>query len=237
MAMASVQTHLVDRDAGLLKLLDPPLVHATPSAGYIQAYPPGVRENGGQYSHAAAWGAMAFARLGDGQQAWRAWRSVSPAHRHQRDVVDAAAGVPSQAGGGPPRRVPYGLEPYAVAGDVYADGPWPGRGGWSWYTGAAGWLYRAAVESLLGMQREGSRVRFMPVLPPDWPSACVSLRWGGHEHRFHLGPDARTAAGEATPLLENGAWIDLATLNAPGRWVVLGANGPGRRSALLHATA
>jgi len=233
-AMRSAAAYLFDDGAELLRLLHPPLQRQQPSAGYIQAYPPGVRENGGQYSHAAAWGAMAFARLGDAQQAWRAWRSVSPAHRHQRDVVDAAAGV---AGASQPQRVPYGLEPYAVAGDVYADAPWPGRGGWSWYTGAAGWLYRAAVESLLGMQRDGSRVRFMPVLPPGWPSVCVSLRWGGHDHRFHLGPDARNAAVEGTPLLDNGAWIDLATLAAPSHWVVLGASGPGQRSAVLQATA
>ena len=233
-AMRSASAYLFDDGADVLRLLHPPLQSQQPSAGYIQAYPPGVRENGGQYSHAAAWGAMAFARLGDAQQAWRAWRSVSPAHRHQRDVVDAAAGV---AGDGPVRRVPYGLEPYAVAGDVYADAPWPGRGGWSWYTGAAGWLYRAAVESLLGMQREGSSVRFTPVLPPGWPSVCVSLRWGGHEHRFHLGPDARVAAGHDAPGIDSGAWVDLATLGAASQWVVVDPTGPGRRTAVLQATA
>ncbi len=214
-AMGSAAAHLFDDGAELLRLLHPPLQHQQPSAGYIQAYPKGVRENGGQYSHAAAWGAMAFAQLGGAQQAWRAWCSVSPAHRHQRDVLDAAAGVVH------PSRVPYGLEPYAVAGDVYADQPWPGRGGWSWYTGAAGWLYRAAVESLLGVQRAGSRVRFMPVLPPEWPSVCVSLRWGSYDHHFQLGPAARAAAGDGTPAIATGEWIDLAPLATPGCWVVV----------------
>jgi cyclic beta-1,2-glucan synthetase len=208
-AMASAASHLFDGRAEVLRLLYPPLQHQQPSAGYIQAYPRGVRENGGQYSHAAVWAAMAFARLGDPTQAWRAWRSVSPAHRHQLDS-DAAA----------PGRVPYGLEPYAVAADVYADAPWPGRGGWSWYTGAAGWLYRAAVESVLGIQRRGSQARFAPTLPPDWPSVCVTLHWAGRALRFHLGPDAAAAAAPGTLVLDAGEWVDLAAPGAARDWVV-----------------
>jgi cyclic beta-1,2-glucan synthetase len=160
---------------------------------------------------------MAFARLGDAPQAWRAWCSVSPAHRHGLD-----------AEGDAPGRVPYGLEPYAVAADVYAEAPWAGRGGWSWYTGAAGWLYRAAVESLLGVQRQGSRVRFTPVLPPGWPAVCVTLRWQGRPHRFTLGPDAAAAAAPDAKLLAAGVWVDLAAAGTADDWVVSGiAAAPG----------
>jgi cyclic beta-1,2-glucan synthetase len=225
-ALQSAAALLFDDRAALLRLLHPPLQQQQPSAGYIQAYPPGVRENGGQYSHAAAWAAMAFAQAGDAASAWRAWRSVSPAHRHQLDAEPAANG-----------RVRYGLEPYAVAGDVYADAPWPGRGGWSWYTGAAGWQYRAAVESLLGLQRQGSRVRFTPVLPPGWPAVCVTLRWAGLAHHFHLGPEAEAAAGTGAHALAGGAFIDLHGLAAAGSWFVVAAPGTSQRAATLHATA
>ncbi len=237
-AMAAAAARLFDGGGGggagmpILRLLHPPLQHQQPSAGYIQAYPKGVRENGGQYSHAATWAAMAFAQLGDAEKAWRAWCSVSPAHRHQHDVQQPP--MPDLNGPAAARRVPYGLEPYAVAGDVYAEAPWAGRGGWSWYTGAAGWLYRAAVESLLGLQRQGSNVRFSPVLPPHWPSVCVSLRWAGCEHRFHLGPAAAAAAATAAAtsaasaaategpagVLQAGDWLDLQTLNGDSRWVL-----------------
>ncbi len=172
-AMASAEALLVDKPAGLMRLLDPPLVHAEPSAGYIQAYPPGVRENGGQYAHGAIWALMAQAALPGPEAADRAWRDftwLSPAHR-AADPVHGAV---------------YGLEPYVMAGDVYSQPPWVGRGGWSWYTGAAAWLHRAAVESIFGLQLEATSLRFTPKLPSHWPRAQMTLRRDGRTMRFIL---------------------------------------------------
>jgi cyclic beta-1,2-glucan synthetase len=166
MAMAAVEAHLVDPDAGLIKLLDPPLVHAVPSAGYIQAYPPGIRENGGQYSHAGVWALMAHAELakqiadGDaGDKVYRYFTYLSPAHRASH----------------PTRGPAYGIEPYVVAGDIYSQPPYVGRGGWSWYTGAAAWLHRAAVESMFGLNQSARTLRFTPCLPSHWPRAEMTL--------------------------------------------------------------
>ncbi|MBA4341784.1 MAG: carbohydrate-binding protein [Methylibium sp.] len=175
-AMDAVEQELVDHEAGLLRLLTPPLVHAEPSAGYIQAYPPGVRENGGQYSHGAIWALMAQAALGrqspsskqGAELAYRYFCMLSPAHR-SRD----------------PRQGPvYGLEPYAMAGDICSAPPYVGRGGWSWYTGAAAWMHRAALESLFGLRLQARSLSFQPCLPPAWQRAELSLRREGRLMRF-----------------------------------------------------
>ena len=134
MAMASVARWLVDDAHGLNRLLEPPLQQSVPHAGYIQAYPPGVRENGGQYAHAGVWKLMAQAQLGDADGAFRTFTQLSPAHRWADPQQSPA----------------YGLEPYVMAADVYTHAPYVGRGGWSWYTGSAAWLHRAAIESILG---------------------------------------------------------------------------------------
>jgi cyclic beta-1,2-glucan synthetase len=159
-ALAGVETHLVDPAFGLIRLLDPPLAHAVPSAGYIQAYPPGVRENGGQYSHAGVWALMAQAEVArrdsahvDGDLVYRYFTYLSPAHRARH----------------PTRGAVYGIEPYVMAGDVYSAPPYVGRGGWSWYTGAAAWLQRAAVESMFGLHQGAQELSFTPCLPMDWP--------------------------------------------------------------------
>jgi cyclic beta-1,2-glucan synthetase len=199
-AMQSSADHLIDVQAGLVRLLDPPLDKQRPSAGYIQAYPRGVRENGGQYTHATVWSAMAYAQLGDAARAWQAWQFASPAHRM----------------GDPAAWQRYRLEPYAVAADVYGHAPWRGQGGWSWYTGSAGWLLRAGVESLMGLQQRGSQVRFMPTLPPHWPSAQVVLKRQGHQHVFTIVRD-----GEASgTTLAVGRWLDVDALGHDSRWVV-----------------
>ncbi len=172
-AMDSVQAHLVDREAGLIRLLHPPLVNAEPSAGYIQAYPPGVRENGGQYAHAGVWALMAQARLGGpdaAAQVWASFTRLSPAHR----AAHATQG---------PR---YGVEPYVMAGDVYSAEPYTGRGGWSWYTGAAAWLHRAALESIFGLRLQADVLSFEPCLPPHWPQAELTLRRDDRCMRFLL---------------------------------------------------
>ncbi len=167
-AMASARTHLLDPEANLARLLHPPLARAEPSAGYIQAYAPGVRENGGQYNHAAVWALMAFAKLGQRESMWQVYTGVSPAHRW----LD------------PKRGATYAIEPYVMAGDVYSAPPWVGRGGWSWYSGSAGWLLRASVESICGVVVERGVVRVQACLPPHWDRAEVRVRHGGHWHRF-----------------------------------------------------
>jgi cyclic beta-1,2-glucan synthetase len=171
-AMAAAEAHLVDADAGLIRLLDPPLAQSRPSAGYIQAYPPGVRENGGQYSHAGIWALMAQARLGPerGDLAYRYFRYLSPAHRAIHPTRGAA----------------YGIEPYVMAADVYSQAPYVGRGGWSWYTGAAAWMHRAAIESMFGLQQEAHTLSFAPCLPSDWAKAELTLRREGRTMRFIL---------------------------------------------------
>jgi cyclic beta-1,2-glucan synthetase len=170
MALEAVQENLIDDDAGLIKLLDPPLVHAVPSAGYIQAYPPGVRENGGQYSHGAVWALMAQAEFAKslpslderekhGDLAYKYFTYLSSAHRANHPTRGAA----------------YGIEPYVMSGDTYTQPPYVGRGGWSWYTGAAAWMHRAAVESIFGLQLGSEYLSFNPCLPSHWPQAELKL--------------------------------------------------------------
>ncbi len=164
-AMASASRHLIDHGQGVVRLLDPPLQHARPSAGYIQSYPPGVRENGGQYNHAGVWALMALARLGQSDAAWRVYTLLSPAHRWTADL--------------PGQGERYALEPYVMAGDVYTQPPWVGRGGWSWYTGSAGWLARAGVESVCGVVLANGQLVVRPAIPSHWPQAEVQLQHGG----------------------------------------------------------
>ncbi|WP_068173498.1 GH36-type glycosyl hydrolase domain-containing protein [Hydrogenophaga taeniospiralis] len=177
-AMDAVEAQLVDRAHGLIRLLDPPLQHAQPSAGYIQAYPPGVRENGGQYAHAGVWALMAAAVLAQREPGniathdtpYRYFTYLSPAHRA------------AHADWGPR----YGVEPYVMAADVYSQPPYEGRGGWSWYTGAAGWLHRAALGSILGLQIGAEDLFFTPCLPSHWPRAELTLLRDGRRMRFVL---------------------------------------------------
>jgi cellobiose phosphorylase len=160
-AMESVDRLLVRRDQALIQLLDPPFDKSGLNPGYIEGYPPGVRENGGQYTHAAIWAVMAFAALGDGRRAWELLSLINPLN-HASSAEKAAT---------------YRVEPYVVAADVYALPPHAGAGGWTWYTGAAGWMYRLIVESLLGLRLEVDRLSFTPCLPPDWQSFTLSYRY------------------------------------------------------------
>jgi cyclic beta-1,2-glucan synthetase len=211
-AMQSADALLVDREAGLIRLLDPPLVQALPSAGYIQAYPPGVRENGGQYSHAGVWALMAWCALagsdhalpGDGDTAYRYFRHLSPAHRA------------SDPGLGPI----YSIEPYVMAADVYTQPPYVGRGGWSWYTGAAGWLHRAAIESILGLDLRADQLSVSPCLPSDWPQAELTLRRDGRTMRFVLVRESGPAALATALRLD----ARLLGVGESLRWPELGAN-------------
>ncbi len=227
-AMAATERLLVDADAGLVRLLDPPLALAQPSAGYIQAYPAGVRENGGQYSHAGVWALMAQAQLGHRDEAWRLFTYLSPAHR-SRDQSQASV---------------YGLEPYVMAGDIYSQAPYVGRGGWSWYTGSAAWMHRAAIESMVGLQVNGARVRLCPQLPSHWPHVTLDLHRGDTLHQFIVcTPQATSAIQEAmsqgaTPWAA-GQWHTLAHTGGIRRYLVLltepspaaGTTDPGTTSA------
>ena len=159
-AMASLKRELVEPDLGLLHLLSPAFAHSANDPGYIQAYPPGVRENGGQYSHAGVWALMAQAQTGDAEAAWASFEALSPAHRSAHPV----------------RGPLYQLEPYVMAGDVYGSAPYAGRGGWSWYTGSAAWVYRAALQSLLGLRIQRGIISLSPCVPAHWPAFEVTLQ-------------------------------------------------------------
>jgi len=167
-AMDSVTARLIRRDDALIQLLDPPFDTSTLEPGYIRGYVPGVRENGGQYTHAAIWAAMAFAALGDGARAWELTAMINPIN-HART---------------PERAAIYKVEPYVVAADVYALAPHTGRGGWTWYTGSAGWMYRLLVEILLGVRLENNHVHLKPRFAPGWTNYKVHYRF--QETVYHI---------------------------------------------------
>ena len=168
MAMDAVDEHLVRRDRALIQLLDPPFDRSNLDPGYIKGYVPGVRENGGQYTHGAIWSAMAFAAIGDRERAWELTMMINPVN-HARTPEDMST---------------YAVEPYVIAADVYALAPHTGRGGWSWYTGSAGWMYRLVLESLLGVTLQGDWLRFAPCLPLAWNG--FSLRYRYRETYYNI---------------------------------------------------
>jgi cyclic beta-1,2-glucan synthetase len=167
-AMASLDRYLVKRDAGLIQLLTPPFDRSALDPGYIKGYVPGVRENGGQYTHAAIWATMAFAALGDSERAWELLRMINP-------VLHGSSG---------PAVTQYKVEPYVMAADVYGVSPHEGRGGWSWYTGSAAWMYRLVVESLFGLSVSGDRLSVTPLLPKNWSSFEMTYRFGNTPFRI-----------------------------------------------------
>jgi cellobiose phosphorylase len=167
-AMDAVAHRLVRHEARLIQLLDPPFDKSSMDPGYIKGYLPGVRENGGQYTHAAVWTVMAFATMGDVRRAWEFFDLINPI-RH----ADSAAGVTR-----------YVVEPYVVAADVYSVPPHTGRGGWTWYTGSAGWMYRLITETLLGLKLQVDRLYFFPRLPDDWTSYQIHYRF--REAHYHI---------------------------------------------------
>jgi len=167
-AMDSVRTHLVRRDARVVLLLTPPFDSSPLDPGYIKGYIPGVRENGGQYTHAALWVLMAVGRLGSGDEAVELFHLLNPIN-HARTPADLAR---------------YKVEPYVVAADVYAHPAHAGRGGWTWYTGSAGWMYRAGLETILGLERRGSTFAVNPCIPFAWPGFSVVLRLGNTRYEI-----------------------------------------------------
>ncbi len=198
-AMASLDKYLVKRDLRLIQLLDPPFNGHGLHPGYIEGYVPGVRENGGQYSHAAIWALIAFAELGDREKVWELFSMIQPLS-HGADA--AAVQV-------------YKVEPYVMAADVYANESHRGRGGWTWYTGSAGWMYQFVIGSLLGMELRVDQLSFTPCWPLDWPSVTVNYRYGGSTYHitvFQLESaagswwemDDRLGKGGSLPLVDDG---------------------------------
>jgi cyclic beta-1,2-glucan synthetase len=167
-AMAAVDKRLVRRDAKLIQLLDPPFDKSDLEPGYIKGYVPGVRENGGQYTHAAIWTTMALAMQGDTERAWEMFAMLNPVHH-----------------GSEPEQIElYKVEPYVMCADIYAAAPHTGRGGWTWYTGAAGWMYRLSVETLLGLQLEVDHLRIAPCIPEQWDAYKIHYRF--RETVYHI---------------------------------------------------
>jgi cyclic beta-1,2-glucan synthetase len=167
-ALHAVRAHLVRRDAQIVLLLTPPFDRMANDPGYIKGYLPGIRENGGQYTHAALWAVTAVARLGMGDEAMELFHMINPIN-HMRTAQDVER---------------YRVEPYAVAADVYAHPMHLGRGGWTWYTGSAGWMYRAAIEGLLGLRRNGASMSVNPCIPAVWPHYSLEWRIGATRYRF-----------------------------------------------------
>jgi cyclic beta-1,2-glucan synthetase len=159
--MAAVDEYLIRRGDGLVLLFTPPFDHADTDPGYIKGYVPGVRENGGQYTHGAIWSVLAFATLGDGNRAGELFSILNPVNH-----TSTTAGL-----------YRYKVEPYVMAGDVYAEPPHTGRGGWTWYTGAGGWMYQAGVEWILGFRLRGTELELEPCIPATWPGYEIRFRY------------------------------------------------------------
>jgi cyclic beta-1,2-glucan synthetase len=167
-AMDAVARRLVRDDLRLIQLFDPPFDTTKLDPGYIKGYVPGVRENGAQYTHAAIWTAMAFGAMGNAKEAWRCFSYLCPAH-HARSPAEVGQ---------------YKVEPYVVPADVYTNPRHAGRGGWTWYTGSAAWMYRLMLETLLGLRLEVDKLSFTPVLPEDWKEYRIHYRY--RETRYHI---------------------------------------------------
>ena len=167
-AMSAVDSQLVSRSDGLVKLFTPAFDRTRHDPGYIKAYPPGIRENGGQYTHAAMWSTLAFALLGDGDRAGELFSILNPInHASTRAAIHR-----------------YKVEPYVVCADVYSSPELVGRGGWTWYTGSAGWMYRTAVEGILGIHLRGGILSIDPCIPRAWPGFEITYKHGRSRYRI-----------------------------------------------------
>jgi cellobiose phosphorylase len=183
-ALAAADALLVDRQAGLIKLLTPPFNQTPHNPGYIKGYVPGVRENGGQYTHAALWMIWAYTLQGNGTKAAELLDLINPI-RHSQANPDR-----------------YLVEPYVIAADVYAIAPHTGRGGWTWYTGSAGWMYRLGIEQILGLRRHGDQLIIAPCIPPDWPGFQAEYRYGQSIYHIHVHNPDHVAASTRTIMLD-----------------------------------
>ena len=186
-AMAAVERELIRPEHGLALLFTPPFDHTLLDPGYIKGYPPGIRENGGQYTHAAAWSVMAFAGLGQGDTAGRLFSLINPIN-HAR----SRAGMQR-----------YKVEPYVVAADVYANPRHVGRGGWTWYTGSAGWMQRAGIESILGLRLRGDVLNLDPCIPKAWPSFEMMVRYCSAQYEILIDNSGGVGRGIAFAELDD----------------------------------
>jgi cyclic beta-1,2-glucan glucanotransferase len=222
-AMDAVRAHLVRREAQIVLLLTPPFNRMAHDPGYIKGYLPGVRENGGQYTHAAAWAVIALAGLGLGDDAMELFHMLNPIN-HMRTAENVER---------------YRVEPYVMAADVYAHPMHVGRGGWTWYTGSAGWMYQAAIERLLGLRREGKTFRIDPCIPAMWPAYAVDWRVGRTLYRITVTNPTHRCRGvqsaqidgvsvdpSAIPLSDDGNGHDVAIALGDARQVVSGVRAP-----------
>ena len=207
-AMAAVDKRLVRRDARVIQLLAPPFDTSDLEPGYIKGYVPGVRENGGQYTHAAIWTTTAFAMLGDRERAWELFAMLNPVnHGSQADAIER-----------------YKVEPYVMCADIYGAAPHTGRGGWTWYTGAAGWMYRLIVETLLGLQLEVDHLRIAPCIPAHWQSYKIHYRY--RETFYHI-----------TVKREGEQYEQVIRVTVDGEVVNgVGADGTGRTQGMIPLT-
>ncbi|HUM09849.1 MAG TPA: glucoamylase family protein [Myxococcaceae bacterium] len=196
-AMRSLEEHLVDREARLVRLLTPPFDRGPQDPGYIKGYLPGVRENGAQYTHAAVWAVLARAMAGDGEGALDLFQMLNPL-THTRTAAEVAT---------------YKVEPYVVAADVYTAEGQRGRGGWTWYTGSASWMYRVGLEAILGFTRRGDSLQLLPCVPAAWREYAIDYRFGGSPYSLRVergggAPgitlDGRSIEGSTLPLVDDG---------------------------------
>jgi cellobiose phosphorylase len=198
-AMAAVEKRLVRRDAKLIQLLDPPFDKSNLEPGYIKGYVPGVRENGGQYTHAAIWATTALAMMGDSKRAWELFAMLNPINH----------------GGTPEDIERYKVEPYVMCADIYGAPPHTSRGGWTWYTGAAGWMYRLIVETLLGLQLEVDTLRIAPCIPAHWESFKIHYRY--RDTFYHITVKRVTATPEdLVRVVVDGVVLDGSGSNGAG---------------------
>jgi cyclic beta-1,2-glucan synthetase len=193
-AMAAVKELLVRQAEQLILLFTPPFNTGPLQPGYIKGYVPGIRENGGQYTHAAAWVVQAAALLGQGTEAMRLFDLLNPIHHAANPEAVAR----------------YKIEPYVVAGDVYSQPPHLGRGGWSWYTGSAGWLYRVALENMLGFRRQSNQLRLMPCIPSAWDRYEIIYRFGGASYHITVENPEHVEQGVQQVMVDGAARPDQA---------------------------
>jgi cyclic beta-1,2-glucan synthetase len=208
-AMASVDEFLIRRGDGLVLLFTPPFDKSSLQPGYIKGYIPGVRENGGQYTHAAIWTLIAFAKLGDGDKAGELFALLNPINH-----ASTRAGLHK-----------YKVEPFVAAGDVYGEATHLGRGGWTWYTGSAGWMYRAALETMLGFQKRGEMLKIEPCIPRNWREFAIDYRFGKTFYQIKVENPRGVCRGVTA------TWLDGELL--PANEIVLSDDGQTRQVLIV----
>ena len=214
--MEAVERLLVRRDDQMILLFTPPFDKTPRDPGYVKGYPPGVRENGGQYTHAALWVVWAFAKLGEGDQADELFRLLNPIYH-----ADA-----------PEKVARYMVEPYVVAADVYSVAPHVGRGGWTWYTGSAGWMYRLGVEAILGLRKVEGNLKIDPCIPKHWQGYEMTYRHGGASYHIQVESpdqvnhgvkmvvlDGEVLTGDEIPLVDDGQQHEVQVLMVERRYL------------------